>query len=122
MTADALAPGFEKLRAAAVGLPETTEDSWYGTPSLKVRGKGFCRVKDADTVVVMCEMDEKEMLMAAAPGIYFETPHYFGWPAVLVRIHEIDADELRSRLDRAWTLKAPKKLVEARRATVRADQ
>ena len=44
-----------------------------------------------DTLVVTCPLEEKEMLMAAAPGIYFETDHYRGWPAVLVRIEEIDA-------------------------------
>ena len=44
------------------------------------------RVKDADTVVLMCPLEEKEMLIEAAPEIYFETDHYKGWPAILVRV------------------------------------
>ena len=46
----------------------------------------------------MCPLEEKEMLIDAAPDIYFETDHYRGWPAILVRISEIDPDELRHRL------------------------
>lgn len=101
---------FDRLRAAARGLPGVEESSWYGTPALKVRGKGFARVKDADTVVVMVALDEKEMLLEAAPDLYFETDHYRGWPAMLVRIHAIPDDELAHRLRAAWLLKAPKTL------------
>lgn len=102
---------FARVRAAAAHLPEVEESSWFGTPSLKVRGKSFVRLKDADTLVVLCALDEKEMLMEAAPEAYFETDHYKGWPAVLVRLKAIGAAELRRRLERAWRLKAPKRLV-----------
>lgn len=101
---------FARLRTAAAGLPEVEESTWFGTPSLKVRGKGFARVKDADTVVVMVALDEKEMLLDAAPDLYFETPHYRGWPAMLVRIRAISDEELAHRLRAAWLLKAPKTL------------
>jgi len=76
-----------------------------------LRKKFLCRVKGANTAVLMCPLEEKEMLMAAAPGVYFETDHYKGWPTVLVRIHEIDAGELAHRLRRAWLMQAPKTLV-----------
>ena len=65
-----------------------------------------------DTLVVTCPLEEKEMLMAAAPGIYFETDHYRGWPAVLLRIEEIEAEELRHRLRKAWLMQAPKRLAK----------
>ena len=57
--------------------------------ALKVRGKLFLRVKDAGTLVLMCPLEEKELLMEAAPHIYYETDHYKGWPAVLVRVAAI---------------------------------
>jgi hypothetical protein len=81
------------------------------------------RLKDADTLVVLCALDEKEMLMQAAPEVYFETDHYKGWPAVLVRLKRIGAAELRSRLERAWRLKVPKRLVAQldRQARIEAD-
>jgi len=107
-----LQPAYAKLIAAAAGLPEVEEATWFGTPSLKVRGKGFARVKDADTVVLMASLEDKELLFQAAPDIFFETDHYKGWPAMLVRIHRIAADELKHRLTIAWKLKAPKKLVK----------
>ncbi len=106
---------FRRVRAAAAKarLPELEESTWFGTPSLKVRSKSFMRVKDEDTLVFLCPMEEKEMLMAAAPRIYFETDHYKGWPAVLVRLSKIDDRELRHRLERAWRHRAPKRSIEA---------
>lgn len=101
---------FDRLRRAASGLPEVEESTWFGTPALKVRGKSFCRVKDPDTVVVLVALDEKDVLLDVAPAYYFETDHYRGWPAMLVRIREIPEDDLRLRLRRAWLQKAPKTL------------
>ncbi len=110
--ADQLTPAFERLRKAASALPEVEESSWYGTPALKVRRKGFTRVKDAETVVVMVDLEEKAMLIEAAPDIYYETDHYRGWPAMLVRIDAIADDELKHRITKAWLLKAPKTLAK----------
>jgi hypothetical protein len=101
-----------KLRAAAAGLPEVEESTSYGKPALKLRKKFLCGVKDADTVVLMCPLEEKELLMEAAPEIYFETGHYKDWPAILVRIHLIPLDELALRLSRAWQMQAPKSLLK----------
>ena len=111
-----LSPAFEKLREAAAGLPEIESHLWYGTPALKVGKKSLCRVKDPDTVVLMMPLEEKEMLMAAAPDIYFETDHYKGWPALLARIHVIPLDELRHRLEQTWLRAAPKRLVRTWKA------
>ena len=106
-----LARVFARVRAAAAHLPEVEATTWAGTPCLKVRGKSLMRVKDPDTLVVMCALEEKELLLEVAPGIYFETDHYKGWPAVLVRASEIGSDELRHRLENAWRMRAPKRLV-----------
>ena len=101
--------------AAAEGLAEIAPGTSYGTPALKVRKKLLCRVKDAETVVVMCPLEEKELLIKAAPEFYFETDHYRGWPAILVRVHAVPADELRLRLKRAWQMHAPKSLQKTAR-------
>jgi hypothetical protein len=107
---DDFAFAFDRMKKAAARLPEVEESTSYGTPTLKVRGKSFCRVKDPDTVVVMVALEEKEMLLQAAPDIYFETDHYKGWPAMLVRIRVISDEELAHRLRAAWLQKAPKTL------------
>ena len=98
------ANAFERLRLAARDLPQIEEASSYGSPALKVRGKFLCRVKDSDTLVLMCPLEEKQVLMEAAPDIYFETAHYRDWPAILARVSVIGDAELAHRLRRAFTV------------------
>lgn len=116
-----LSGAFQKLQLATRGLPNVIETTSYGTPALKVGKKLLARVKDAETIVLMCPLDEKEMLLAAAPDLYFETDHYKGWPAILVRVHLIAPDELRHRLERTFMTQAPKTLLKAWQAA-RAGQ
>jgi hypothetical protein len=94
--------------AAARSLPDVTRATSYGTPALKVRDKSFVRLKDADTLVLLCPMEQKSLLMEMSPDIYFETDHYVGWPAVLVRLSVIGDEELSLRLEDAWRFKAPR--------------
>jgi hypothetical protein len=110
---DDMSTAFARVAALASALPETSQSTSYGTPSLKVRDKTFCRMKDVETLVLMCPLEEKEMLLAAAPDIYFETQHYHGWLALLARLPVISDDELTFRLRRAWLGKAPKRLASS---------
>lgn len=96
--------------AEAAGLPEVTVGTSYGTPALLVKDKSFVRMKDGETLVVMCALEEKEMLLELDPRLYFQTDHYKGWPAMLVRLAEIDDKSLTGRLVAAWREKAPKRL------------
>ena len=61
---------FARIRAIAMarGLPGIQEDTSYGTPALRVGRKSLVRMKDAETLVLMCAIEEKELLMEAAPG------------------------------------------------------
>ena len=74
----------------------------------------LCREPGA--LSVYCPLDMKEMLIASAPKLFFETDHFKGWPAVLVRMEAIDDDALRGRIEAAWEMRAPKTLVKDRRA------
>lgn len=56
-------------------------------------------------------LDAKEMLLASRPEVYFTTPHFDGWPAILIRLGAIPAAELGEILRQAWCERAPKKLV-----------
>ena len=98
-------------------LPGIARATSYGTPSLKVRDKTFVRIKDAATLVLLCPSEQKALLMEISPDIYFETDHYVGHPAVLIRLDVIGDEELSLRLEDAWRSKAPKKLA-AERPTV----
>jgi len=99
-----------KKLIAAAKLPGVEEAPSYGQPSLKVMGKFLARVREPGVLVVMCNLEEKEFLMEMNSDIYFETDHYKGWPAVLVRLPKIDDAELTHRLQVAWRRQAPKKL------------
>lgn len=96
----------------AAHLPMVEPGTSYRTPSLKVKGKSFVRMKEKmeDVLVVMVPLGLKAALIEAEPEKYFETPHYTGWPAMLVHLDAVDGDDLSNRLECAWLEKAPKRL------------
>ena len=62
------------------------------------------------------DQDVKALLLADDRGIYFTTPHFHGYPAVLVRIRDLgrlDRDELRDLVEEAWLSMAPKRVAKA---------
>ena len=62
--------------AAGSDLPGVEESTWYGTEALKVRGKGFCRLRDegATLVVPVVDLEDKEALLRSDPEVFFTTP------------------------------------------------
>jgi hypothetical protein len=54
----------------------------------------------------------KFALIADEPGVYFTTPHFDGYPAVLVRLTEIAPRDLEELITEAWLTQAPRKLVQ----------
>ena len=103
----------DDARRIALSLPATTERPSYGTPGFRVKDKLFARIHDLpDTLVVWVSgMDEKEALLASSPDTYFETPHYDGYPMVLVRLPAIEIDELTEVLTDSWRARAPRRLL-----------
>lgn len=94
----------------ARGLPEIEESTSYGRPALKVRGKFVAALRtDPDAVVVKCDLEEKPFLLETRPDVLFETPHYHGYGAMLVRL-EASKEELWEFLVDSWLLAAPKRL------------
>jgi hypothetical protein len=94
---------WEDVRRIAAVLPGAEESTSYGKPCLKVRGKAFVNAGREPGVIVTRARDEDiELLIRARPDLYFLTPHYEGWHCVLVRIGEIEEDELAGRLEDAW--------------------
>ncbi len=109
---------FDDVVRLCAELPELTVSTSYGTPALKVRGKGFCRlwgprdrskapVGDAEVLVVFCEPDEKEFLLAESDGSVFTAPHYEGHGTVLVLLDEVEEGLLRALLLESYLLRAP---------------
>ena len=108
--------------AAGASLPGVTESTWYGTPALKVGGKGFCRMKgDGETLVIrVADLEDKEALLAGDSRVFFTTSHYDGHPFVLVRLGRIGKRMLGELFEDAWRCRAPKKLLTSFRAETRA--
>ena len=64
----------------------------------------------------VADLDVKELMLSDDRGVYFTTPHFRGYPAVLVRIPDLarlDHDELRDLVAEAWLTRAQKRLARA---------
>lgn len=120
------------LDELALSLPQTTKVlSDDGRPSYLVHGKLFCchrsRRRDAidpqtgerlDDVLMfrVADLGVKELLLADARGVFFTTPHFDGYPAVLMRIPDlarIKRDELHEMVVEAWLTRAQKRVAKA---------
>ena len=51
------------------------------------------------------DLDTVEMLKETDPDTFWQTPHYEGWPAVLIRFGSADPERVRSMIERSrdWT-------------------
>ncbi len=120
------------LDELALSLPQVTKEvSDDGRPSYLVHGKMFCfhRGRRPDAVdpdsgerlgdVLMFRVDGlevKELMLSDDRGVFFTTPHFNGYPAVLVRIPDlerIDRDELYELVVEAWLTRAQKRVAKA---------
>jgi hypothetical protein len=103
---------FEEVREIALALPRVEEGKSYGTPAFRVGKKFLARLKeDGETLVVRIGFDEREVLMQVDPATFYITDHYRGYPAVLVRLANIDPERLGEVLLEAWRNHAPKRLL-----------
>jgi hypothetical protein len=55
----------------------------------------------------------KEALLADDPDVFFTTPHFDGYPAVLARLERIALDDLEELIIEAWLVRAPTRLAKA---------
>jgi hypothetical protein len=120
------------LDELALAMPQATKEvSDDGRPTYSVHGKMFCfhrgRRPDAvdpetgerleDVLAFRVEnLDVKELLLADDRGVFFTTPHWNGYSAVLMRIPDlarIDRDELRDLVAEAWLTRAQKRVAKA---------
>ena len=113
------------VRRIALSLPEAEEEQGRFAFGIRVKGKlkGFAwvwlerldpkkaRVPNPKVLAVrVANLNEKNLMIAAEPAKFFTEPHYNGYPAVLVRLAEVSAKELRPLLMEAWRCVAPTSL------------
>lgn len=115
-------PTADTVRRLALALPHAVDASQGERLSFEVEGKGFAwtylardqpkkpRVAHPDVLAVRCELPRKELLIEAAPQVFFDDDHYRGFPAVLVRLAAVDEAELAALLEAGWRLRAPARI------------
>lgn len=100
---------WDEVIAFALSLAGTELSTSYGKPAVKVRGKAFVYPgREAGSFAVATPLGEKEILMETDPDTFWETAHYRGWPAVLVRFDSADPERVARVIERAWWDRASK--------------
>ncbi|MGD9694325.1 MAG: MmcQ/YjbR family DNA-binding protein [Thermoleophilia bacterium] len=121
---------WDDVRRIALALPETTErPSHDGVAAWRVRDKLFVwerPLRRADLEHLgdaaprgpilgarVADLVAKDGLVADEPRVYFTTPHFDGYAAVLVRLDEIAVADLEGLIVDAWLLRAPRRVAAA---------
>jgi hypothetical protein len=120
---------WDDVRRLALGMPEATEVVSRGLNQWRVKDKLFvwerplrrsdlAALGDAapDGPILGARVEHlmaKEAVIADDPDVFFTTPHFDGYPAVLVRLERIALDDLDEVVVEAWLARAPKRLVKA---------
>jgi hypothetical protein len=121
--------GWEDVSRIALSLPEASERLRRDTRQWRVRDRLFVWERplrrreveelgdDAPSGPVLGARVEHELakrvLIGDAPGVFFTTSHFKGYPAVLVRLDRISVADLAEVVTEAWLVRAPKRLVDA---------
>lgn len=118
---------IEDARRIALELPETWEKGAWGSATWRVGKAMFAwerplrrkerdelgdRVPEGDILGVRVDdLGEKEAMIAQDPQLFFTVHHFDGYPAVLVRLQQIDEPRLREVIEDAWCARASAKLL-----------
>ena len=121
--------GWDDVARIALSLPETTERLSRDRRQWRVKHKLFVwerplRRSDLEALgddapdgpILGARVEHvlaKEALIADDPGVYFTTPHFDGYPAILVRLDKIAAEDLNEVVVEAWLCRAPARLAKA---------
>lgn len=121
-------PGFDDVRRLALALPGAEEGTTRGDLAWKVGGKLFVwerPLRGTDRAAlgdaapdgpILGARVEHEMAKLALidedPEVFFTTPHFDGYPAILVRLERIGLAALEEVVTTAWLVRAPRRLAD----------
>ena len=111
---------LDRIRAAALELPETEERASHGQPTFFVAGKQFAQFREnhhGDGKIVVCvrvsSLDEQAMLMEADPDTYSKPAYMPSWLSISLAGPDVDWDHVNDRIAQSWELAALRRLLEA---------
>ena len=120
---------WDDVRRLALALPETSERASRGLVQWRVKDKLFVwqrplRASDLtalgdgapDGPILAARVEylvAKEALVADPSGVYFTTPHFDGYPAILIELDRIAVPDLEEVTVEAWLARAPKRLADS---------
>lgn len=96
---------WEDVAAYALTLPDTELGTSYRQPAVKVRGNGrtFLNVgHEPDTSFALhLDAGQVDLVKETDPDTFWQSPHYEGYPVVLVRFGSRDPDRVRDVIGRS---------------------
>jgi hypothetical protein len=120
---------WDDVRRLALSLPETDERVSRDSAQWRVKEKLFVwerplRKSDLEALgdsapggpILGARVEHevaKQALISDDPDVFFTTPHFDGYPAVLVQLDKIGVEDLREVVVEAWLCRAPKKLADS---------
>lgn len=120
---------WDDVRGIALALPDASERLSRDLRQWRVRDKGFVwerPLRRADVEALGGDVPDgpilgarvehlgaKEALLADDQGVFFTTPHFDGYPAILVRLDQVTLEDLNEVIVEAWLARAPKRLAKA---------
>jgi hypothetical protein len=120
---------WDDVARLALGLPEAEERESRGNRQWRVKDKLFVwerplRRSDLealggaapDGAILGARVEHlvaKEALLANDQGVFFTTPHFDNYPAILVQLDRIGVEDLEEVIVEAWLARAPPRLVKA---------
>jgi hypothetical protein len=121
-------PTWDDVRRLALALPETSERVSRENRQWRVKDKLFVwerplRPKEIEALGTEApdgpilgarveHVGAKEALIADDPRVFFTTPHFDGYAAILVRLDRIAPEDLEEVVTEAWLARAPRRLIE----------
>lgn len=79
----------------------------YGSPALKVHGKLLACIAvhksaEPNSLAVRIAFEDRALLIKTYPDVYYLTPHYVDYPAILARLSRLNVKELKDLLAMAY--------------------
>lgn len=102
---------WDEVVAFALSLPGTELTTYYGAPAVKANDRAVVTPgHEADSFCLHIDKDKVEMLKAIDPDTFWQTPHYEGYPALLVRYASANVEMVRDQIaaSRDWAVARPK--------------